>query len=304
MSSSSDGEAVRPSKKAKSSPRSAPLVHSGKQDDSQSAPKSQAHPPVVASMARRAPAQSAASGATDLHEEHSQAAQHPAVLASEASTTSTSNVQQQGMPWTESAVSSPRALHRLASLGARAESHAGHEGHTLASHDHSCAAALQSAACQGRSLPGHEGPSLASRGQACAAALPGEAQVTRSEPVHMGGRLTSRDDGSAAASQDVPRGTSSATQPTSSSRHKRKQVQAAVLDDEEAQEGFAGSSPRALPPDSGRLRVSESEERRVQVAICAAEKKVECLGNKLLLKLLLPQAQPEEALPRGVCGVS
>ena len=123
----------------------------------------------------------------------------------------------------------------------------------------------------------------------------------------MGGRLASRDDGSAAAPQDVPQGGSSATQPTLSTRHKRKQAQAAELGDEEAQKGFAGSdSPlRAVPPEcphSGWLQVSDSEERRVQAAICAAEKKVECLGNKVMLKLLLPQAQPKEVHLWGCLG--
>ena len=272
-SNSSDGEALRPSKKAKLGPQSGALVHSGEQADSHFASKSRAHQPAVASMVSSGPAQSAASGAADLHEEHSQAAQHPVVLASEASTTSTSNAQQQGMTWTESAVSSPRALHRLASFGAWAESHPGHEGHTLASHDLSLASALQSAARRGRSVPGLEGPSLASL-----------------------------DHSSAAAPQDAAPGSSSATQLIALTRTKQKQAQAAVLNDEEAQMGFAGSDspPRtAMPasPKSGRLRVSESEERHLQAAICAAEKQVECLGNQLLL----PQAQAEEVLSRGIC---
>ena len=307
MSNSSDGEALRPSKKAKPSPQSGPLVHSGEQADSQSAPKSLVHQPALASMVRSAPAHSAASGAADHHKEHSQAAQPPVVLASEASTTSISCAQQQGVNWTESAVSSPRALHRLASSGARAESPPGHEGHTLASHDHSCAAALQSAARGGRSVPGHEGPSLTSCGQACAAAPQGAARMDRPEAVLMGGRLAPRDHSSAAALQDTVPGSSSAMKPTLLTGHKRKQAQAAVLDGEEAQKGLAGrdSPPRAVPlacPNSGRLRVSASEERHVQAAICAAEKKVECLGNKLLLKLLLPPALPEGVLPRGICG--
>lgn len=269
MSNSSDGEALRPSKKAKSGPQSGSLVHPGEQADSQFAPKSQARQPALASMVRSAPAQSAASGAADLHEEHSQAAQHPAVLASEASTTSPSNAQQHCMTWTGTAVSSPRALHRLASSGARAESHPGHEGHTLASHDHSCAAALQSAARRGRSEPGCGGPSPPPRHPA-----------------------------SAAAPRDAAPGSSSATQATSLTRHKRKQAEAAVLNDEEAQKGFAGSDspPRAATPacpNSGRLRISDSEERHVQAAICAAQKKVEWLGNKLLLMMLLPQAPAE-----------
>ena len=283
MSNSSDSEALRPRKKARLGPQSGSLVHSGEQADSQSPLKSQAHQPAVASMVRSAPAQSAVSGAADLHEEHSQAAQHPAVLAqmpSEASTTSISYGQQQGMTWTESAVSSPRALHRLASSGARAEPHPGHEGHTPASHDHSCAAVLQSAARGGR-VPGQEGPSLASRHHASAAAPQGAAQMG-SKAVHMGERLAPHDHSSAAAPQDTAHGSSSATHVTSLTRH--KQVQAAVLNDEETQKGFAGSDRplrTAMPacPNSGRLRVSESEERHLQAAIYAAEKKVECLAT-------------------------